>query len=169
MENRNDREYDLTHEEREEIIVSIMNFCDETDCDKCKVYETGFCYTGHWHQMKSNKLLETMACIANINTKLLDEDTKIRLEEVNKKEEQLEATNPSHYKTNLYECIDEMKLVFGIDALMDFCKLNAWKYRYRHDNKNKKEDLAKADWYINKLNELQIEKLQSKGVFTNNE
>lgn len=62
--------------------------------------------------------------------------------------------HPDHYRSNNMECIDEMLLVFGKDALMSFCKLNAWKYRYRAQNKGKIKDLQKADWYLNKLKEL---------------
>lgn len=61
--------------------------------------------------------------------------------------------HPSHYQGNV-ECIDEMEHVFGIEAVKAFCKLNVWKYRYRAESKNGKEDLEKADWYMNKLIEL---------------
>ena len=39
--------------------------------------------------------------------------------------------SPDHYKTGKFECIDEMLLVFGKEAVLNFCLLNAWKYRYR--------------------------------------
>ena len=67
-----------------------------------------------------------------------------------------EAVNhPAHYnRPNSLECIDEMLLLFGLDQTMAFCKLNAWKYRYRAADKNGTEDLAKSDWYINKYKEL---------------
>jgi len=59
--------------------------------------------------------------------------------------------SPSHYKCHKHECIDEMVEVFGIDAVMTFCKLNVWKYRYRSGAKNGKEDLDKADEYMDIL------------------
>jgi len=67
-----------------------------------------------------------------------------------------EAVNhPKHYnRENGMECIDEMVLIFGIEEAMTFCKLNAWKYRYRAADKNGEEDLRKSDWYINKYKEL---------------
>jgi hypothetical protein len=52
------------------------------------------------------------------------------------------------------ETIDEMILLFGIEETKSFCKLNAWKYRSRAMYKNKEEDMAKSDWYINKYKEL---------------
>ena len=53
-----------------------------------------------------------------------------------------------------------MLLIFGKKAVIDFCALNAWKYRYRAMNKGKCEDLKKADWYINKIKELRNQDCQ---------
>lgn len=66
--------------------------------------------------------------------------------------------HPSHYTSGKYECIDEMIAVFGVDAVIDFCKCNAWKYRHRARMKGGDEDLKKAEWYIGKLIELQERK-----------
>ena len=67
-----------------------------------------------------------------------------------------EAVNhPSHYnRENSTECIEEMILVFGKEAVKNFCLCNVWKYRYRAADKNGAEDLAKSDWYFNKYKEL---------------
>ena len=65
--------------------------------------------------------------------------------------------NPPHYKVHKHECIDEMVAVFGVEAVKKFCVCNAWKYRYRAGAKNgeeKEKDLAKADWYISKVIEM---------------
>ena len=64
------------------------------------------------------------------------------------------VNHPIHYNQNGMECIDEMILVFGVEAVKHFCICNAWKYRYRANKKNGKEDLEKANWYINKFKEL---------------
>lgn len=64
------------------------------------------------------------------------------------------VNHPTHYTNGSMECIDEMKLIFGKQAVMNFCLCNAWKYRYRALHKNGEEDLAKASWYINKYKEL---------------
>lgn len=64
------------------------------------------------------------------------------------------VNNPKHYKLYHHECIDEMILVFGIEDVKAFCKCNIWKYRYRASAKNGEEDLRKAEWYMNKLEEL---------------
>ncbi len=61
----------------------------------------------------------------------------------------VDRINPDHYKkeTSL-ECIESMEIIFGMDAVFNFCICNAWKYIWRWKNKNGIEDLHKADWYI---------------------
>lgn len=62
--------------------------------------------------------------------------------------------HPAHYQ-GAHECIDEMLALFGVEAVKGFCKCNVYKYRYRADRKNGAEDIAKADWYMDKLIELE--------------
>ena len=67
--------------------------------------------------------------------------------------------HPTHYcREDAMECIDEMILIFGKDAVKNFCLCNAWKYRYRAADKNGEEDLKKSDWYIKKYRDLSDEK-----------
>lgn len=66
------------------------------------------------------------------------------------------VNHPKHYNLpGRKECIEEMLDLFGVEAVKTFCKLNAYKYQYRHEMKGGAEDLAKADWYLNKVNELE--------------
>lgn len=66
---------------------------------------------------------------------------------------------PKHYnREGAMECIDEMQLIFGTEAVKHFCLCNAWKYRYRATEKNGDEDIAKSDFYIKKYKELCNEK-----------
>lgn len=59
--------------------------------------------------------------------------------------------NPDHYKSQTsLECIEAMILMFGEEAVLKFCMCNAYKYIWRHVNKNGQEDLKKASWYINR-------------------
>lgn len=68
------------------------------------------------------------------------------------------VNHPPHYNQNAMECIDEMVVMFGYPDTIAFCKLNAWKYRYRAPHKGENEkDLKKADQYIQKAKELQEE------------
>ena len=63
--------------------------------------------------------------------------------------------HPKHYnREGALEAIDEMILIFGKEAVKNFCLCNAWKYRYRATDKNGEEDLHKSDWYIRKYKEL---------------
>ena len=65
------------------------------------------------------------------------------------------VNHPSHYnREDAMECIDEMIMVFGKEAVRNFCLCNVWKYRYRATDKNGEEDLKKSDWYLNKYKEL---------------
>lgn len=66
--------------------------------------------------------------------------------------------HPLHYNTGKYECIDEMTALFGVEAVKDFCRCNAFKYRYRAGNKkgeSAEKDMAKCEWYVTKLMELE--------------
>lgn len=67
------------------------------------------------------------------------------------------VNHPEHYNSGKHECIDEMIALFGVEAVKAFCACNVHKYRYRAQKKGGEEDLAKADWYMGKLMELQQE------------
>lgn len=58
------------------------------------------------------------------------------------------VNHPAHYETGKYECFDVMLECFGQEVVLDFCIANAFKYLYRHRNKNGMEDVEKAHWYL---------------------
>lgn len=64
------------------------------------------------------------------------------------------VNHPSHYETGKFECIDVMLETQGLEAVKNFCICNAFKYIYRHNNKNGLEDVKKAKWYLDKYIEL---------------
>ena len=65
------------------------------------------------------------------------------------------VNHPPHYnREGAMQCIDEMIMVFGKEAVKNFCLCNAWKYRYRAADKNGEEDIKKSDWYLAKYKEL---------------
>ena len=66
------------------------------------------------------------------------------------------VNHPKHdCREGAMECLDEMILLYGKDAVATFCKLNAHKYRYRAGLKGSAaEDYAKSDFYLNKYKEL---------------
>lgn len=75
--------------------------------------------------------------------------------------------HPLHYnRQDAIECIDEMELIYGTEALMHFCLLSVHKYRYRAGLKdNGYVDLEKSDWYMKKYKELK-EKMDKKPCYT---
>lgn len=64
--------------------------------------------------------------------------------------------HPKHYnRKDAMECWDEMELIWGSEALILFCEMNAWKYRYRAAEKDSPDvDLKKSDVYMKKAYEL---------------
>lgn len=59
------------------------------------------------------------------------------------------VNHPSHYEGNTsLECIDCMRLAMGRNAVLNFCLCNAFKYLWRYKNKNGAEDIKKAKWYL---------------------
>ena len=58
------------------------------------------------------------------------------------------VNHPSHYNSNSIECIDAMVLIFGMENTAIFCLMNAFKYLWRHQDKNGIEDVNKAIWYL---------------------
>lgn len=68
------------------------------------------------------------------------------------------VNRPAHYTSGGIECIDAMQAAFGAEVVKDFCLCNAFKYLWRHRNKNGVEDLKKARWYLNRLiREMEVE------------
>ena len=64
------------------------------------------------------------------------------------------VNHPSHYNKGNIECIDAMISAYGKDTVSNFCICNAFKYIWRYKYKNGIEDLKKAQWYLNKIVEL---------------
>ena len=73
---------------------------------------------------------------------------------INEKPVNDNVNHPSHYETGSFECIEVMLETQGKEAVKNFCLCNAFKYIYRHNNKNGLEDIQKAKWYIDKYIEL---------------
>ncbi len=64
------------------------------------------------------------------------------------------VNHPAHYENDKYQCIDVMEDIYGTEAVMNFCMCNAFKYIWRFQKKNGIEDIQKAQWYMNKYQEL---------------
>jgi len=65
------------------------------------------------------------------------------------------VNHPSHYTQGKVECIDAIESATinkkGIEAV---CTANVIKYLWRYENKNGLEDLKKAEFYLNRLIEV---------------
>lgn len=74
------------------------------------------------------------------------------VETVDKKEIEKNVCHPSHYSQDgRRECIEEMRVVFGDEAVREWCILTAYKYMYRAGNKSgnsEEQDKAKMAWYL---------------------
>ena len=79
-----------------------------------------------------------------------------RVKDITEKVKETDMVNhPKHYANSCsIECIDAMQATFGTKDLAKYCVINAYKYLWRYKNKNGKEDLNKAEWYLNKFDEL---------------
>lgn len=64
------------------------------------------------------------------------------------------VNHPKHYTEGSVECIDAMIETQGVDAVMNYCICNAFKYLWRHRNKGGVEDIKKSHWYLKKYLEL---------------
>lgn len=62
------------------------------------------------------------------------------------------VNSPKHYKQYSTEVIDMMLQIWGVDAVVTYCEINAFKYRMRMGIKDNpiEEDLAKEQWYLNR-------------------
>ncbi|MTI84824.1 MAG: DUF3310 domain-containing protein [Firmicutes bacterium] len=63
----------------------------------------------------------------------------------------MDKVNPDHYKKGGIETIDYIKAKLTQEQFKGYLTGNVIKYLSRHEQKNGKEDLLKARWYLNRL------------------
>lgn len=121
---------------RKKLIGDIGRYCDDKgDCKYCEYSNDPDAYCAHYRKQNCpDSVLEAWH-------KTLFEDPEDNNESVN---------HPSHYQGK-HECINEMRALFGDEAVKAFCRCNIWKYTYRADSKNGEEDRKKAEWYMDYL------------------
>ena len=118
----------------------ITNYCAEgtVPCKECQLRKICNTIGGEFNEYP-DKIKEAYA--------LLPSEFQVANDEV--------IDHPVYYhREDALECIDEMELIFGTEAVKYFCLCNAWKYRYRAADKNGENDLKKSDWYVRKYKEL---------------
>jgi hypothetical protein len=60
------------------------------------------------------------------------------------------VNHPPHYNQSDIECIEAIAAATG-NGFESYLQGNIMKYLWRYRDKNGKEDLLKAQWYLNKL------------------
>jgi hypothetical protein len=134
--------------EIEEMRAVLNDHCASTPCEECVFYGDQCVDEHDWDDGREERVKEDFYTLhpeeRPLPPKLVEDFITLR-DMVN---------HPEHYTHGGMECIDEMQLVFGKEAVKHFCLCNVWKYRKRALFKNKEEDLKKADWYMNKFKEL---------------
>lgn len=117
------------------------------------------------NSLKNDIIEEDDYCKFNVDNSDCEIHYGMADEEVNKTvdvEEDL-VNHPTHYTNSGMECIDEMIMIFGEEAVMNFCLCNCWKYRKRALDKGGRIDLEKSDWYVAKYKDLK-EIVQNKKI-----
>ena len=67
----------------------------------------------------------------------------------------IDVINPNHYKKGDIECIQALEsATVGKKGIEAICVANVIKYLWRYEEKGGKEDVKKAQWYLNKLLEI---------------
>jgi hypothetical protein len=120
-----------------------------------------------WSTMMTKEERENMSAIEKLNARTIEERVSgaIPGDEVHTydMESVLHSTkvathdpvnNPAHYTQGGIECIDALKAALTPEEFIGFLKGNTIKYLWRMNRKTSpSEDSAKAQWYLNKLNE----------------
>lgn len=125
-----------------------------TELDELTTYEIYLILLGYFVDQDNDAVI-----IKTLLTELYSRANSIVQEEIDKglkaASSKTDAVNhPDHYKIGDIECIDVMLATQGVDAVINFCICNSFKYIYRHVNKNGLEDIRKAKWYLDKALEL---------------
>lgn len=69
-------------------------------------------------------------------------------------DQQVDMVNePPHYRQGDIECIDAIRAALTPEEFRGYCKGNALKYVWRERHKGGDESLAKANYYLNKVQE----------------
>lgn len=76
----------------------------------------------------------------------------------------MELIKPDYYRQNGTDVIDFIETMHGVQAAIEFCRGNVYKYTCRFQEKNGIEDLQKAKTYINRLMKLETKRTDYTGA-----
>lgn len=120
-------------------------------------YRKGISYEDQVRGLKPKKstITDNLANACSQVMKLKDKVMPDIQEDITKLVESLDSNvHPSHYTYSKYECINVLKDILGEEGFKEFCRGNVFKYLWRYNHKNGKEDLLKAKYYLEKLIEV---------------
>ena len=69
------------------------------------------------------------------------------------------VNHPSHYTDGGIECIEAIEAVLSNEEFRGYCKGNCIKYNWRERHKGGTESLKKAQWYLDRL--IQLDEAQN--------
>lgn len=149
----------MTIEEKKQAIENYCNSkenCTYGEQYPCPLYCSNCDFDGDLDDETAEYYFELVSAMPDYKGQREDEDNPLTemVKDILDGKPTDNVNHPSHYTQGGMECIDEMLLIFGKEAVKHFCVCNAWKYRKRAMFKNGQEDIDKSDWYINKYKEL---------------
>lgn len=144
-------------DEKRDWIYRYCDYCCDQSCPYWDI-EPSWCSTKSVHQLTEQEAEEVFNKLNKKHEDVLEsmeipkeDDTPDNTQDT---PEDNVINHPNHYTCGGMESIDEMVLVFGVEAVKHFCLCNIWKYRRRAMYKNGEEDMKKSHWYMNKYREL---------------
>lgn len=143
----------VTQEKMNELL-QFQCVIKDGDCDSCCISkQCEACYGNFGEERFYDLCEEAYDVLMTDLTTAKNDDVAVEVEVPEVTHDSV--NHPKHYcREGAMECIDEMVLIFGKEAVKNFCLLNSWKYRYRAADKNGEEDMKKSDFYIRKFKEL---------------
>jgi hypothetical protein len=69
------------------------------------------------------------------------------------------VNHPSHYTDGGIECIEAIEAALSNEEFRGYCKGNCIKYNWRERHKGGTESLKKAQWYLDRL--IQLDEVQN--------
>lgn len=132
-------------------LVTVLKMVSSANDQKLEILYDVFFYI--YNKMNNNTIIQSGTTSIDDSTLL---GTNENYEHVN---------HPSHYNNYSKEVIDMMESIWGIQNLITFCEMNAFKYRMRMGTKPEnsiEQDIQKEQWYLNKAKELKDKLIKTK-------
>lgn len=108
-----------------------------------------------WEELRKIKEVMKQAKVEVVRNTNVENEKEMEGKQMEEIKVNDSVNHPSHYEGHTsIDCIEAMTLTFEVKRTAEYCVQNAYKYIWRHEYKNGIEDLKKAEWYLNKFDEL---------------